>query len=147
MDPTVNQSKGLWFLLNLAGILMMWRRVGRVWGERNLSIFSLIESKVSVNYKCVNCFSYFSVAFLGSDIKGDTFVPDSSVSMSLEDHALYFFEKYSKDLLVEVGIYNIKLQYNHYYEVLFVWVNINTRFCLFNCNIQGQTTYAAGIHH
>ncbi|KAL8190542.1 UNVERIFIED_CONTAM: Protein dopey-2 [Gekko kuhli] len=38
---------------------------------------------------------------LGSDIKGGTFVPDSSVSMSLEDHALYFFEKYSKDFLVE----------------------------------------------
>ncbi|KAH0624841.1 hypothetical protein JD844_032690 [Phrynosoma platyrhinos] len=38
---------------------------------------------------------------LGSDIKGGTFVPDSSVSMSLEDHALYFFGKYSKDLLVE----------------------------------------------
>nr|XP_056714730.1 protein dopey-2 [Euleptes europaea] len=38
---------------------------------------------------------------LGSDIKGGTFVPDSSVSVSLEDHALYFFEKYSKDLLVE----------------------------------------------
>ncbi|XP_042313383.1 protein dopey-2 isoform X3 [Sceloporus undulatus] len=38
---------------------------------------------------------------LGSDIKGGIFVPDSSVSMPLEDHALYFFGKYSKDLLVE----------------------------------------------
>ncbi|XP_077198772.1 protein DOP1B [Paroedura picta] len=38
---------------------------------------------------------------LGSDIKGGSFVPDSSVPMSLEDHAVYFFEKYSRDLLVE----------------------------------------------
>uniref|UniRef100_A0A8B9QKA1 DOP1 leucine zipper like protein B n=1 Tax=Apteryx owenii TaxID=8824 RepID=A0A8B9QKA1_APTOW len=35
---------------------------------------------------------------LGSDIKGDTFAPDSTTS---EDHAIYFFGKYSKDLLVE----------------------------------------------
>ncbi|XP_061483688.1 protein dopey-2 isoform X2 [Rhineura floridana] len=38
---------------------------------------------------------------LGSDIKGGIFLPDPSISMSLEDHALYFFGKYSKDLLVE----------------------------------------------
>ncbi|XP_066474998.1 protein dopey-2 [Tiliqua scincoides] len=38
---------------------------------------------------------------LGSDIKGGTFIPDASISMSPEDHALYFFGKYSKDLLVE----------------------------------------------
>ncbi|XP_053161255.1 protein dopey-2 isoform X2 [Hemicordylus capensis] len=36
---------------------------------------------------------------LGSDIKGGTFAPDSS--MSLEDPSLYFFGKYSRDLLVE----------------------------------------------
>ncbi|XP_020645047.3 protein DOP1B [Pogona vitticeps] len=41
---------------------------------------------------------------LGSDIKGGTYVPDESISMSLEDHALYFFGKYSKDLLVEALI-------------------------------------------
>ncbi|KFP03043.1 Protein dopey-2 [Calypte anna] len=35
---------------------------------------------------------------LGSDIKGGTFAPDSTAS---EDHAVYFFGKYSKDLLVE----------------------------------------------
>ncbi|NWX86242.1 DOP2 protein, partial [Nothoprocta pentlandii] len=35
---------------------------------------------------------------LGSDIKGDTFAPDSTNS---EDPAIYFFGKYSKDLLVE----------------------------------------------
>uniref|UniRef100_A0A8C3TY16 DOP1 leucine zipper like protein B n=1 Tax=Catharus ustulatus TaxID=91951 RepID=A0A8C3TY16_CATUS len=35
---------------------------------------------------------------LGSDIKGGTFAPDSTTS---EDHAVYFFAKYSKDLLVE----------------------------------------------
>ncbi|XP_062454762.1 protein dopey-2 isoform X2 [Rhea pennata] len=35
---------------------------------------------------------------LGSDIKGDAFAPDSTTS---EDHAIYFFGKYSKDLLVE----------------------------------------------
>ncbi|NXW16457.1 DOP2 protein, partial [Circaetus pectoralis] len=34
---------------------------------------------------------------LGSDIKGGTFAPDSTS----EDHAIYFFGKYSKDLLVE----------------------------------------------
>uniref|UniRef100_A0A8C6JEK1 DOP2 protein n=1 Tax=Melopsittacus undulatus TaxID=13146 RepID=A0A8C6JEK1_MELUD len=35
---------------------------------------------------------------LGSDIKGGTFASDSTTS---EDHAIYFFGKYSKDLLVE----------------------------------------------
>ncbi|NXY86452.1 DOP2 protein, partial [Alcedo cyanopectus] len=35
---------------------------------------------------------------LGSDIKGGTFAPDSATS---EDQAVYFFGKYSKDLLVE----------------------------------------------
>ncbi|XP_064503156.1 protein dopey-2 isoform X1 [Pseudopipra pipra] len=35
---------------------------------------------------------------LGSDIKGGTFAPDSTTS---EDQAVYFFGKYSKDLLVE----------------------------------------------
>ncbi|KFV77568.1 Protein dopey-2 [Struthio camelus australis] len=35
---------------------------------------------------------------LGSDIKGDNFAPDSTTS---EDRAIYFFGKYSKDLLVE----------------------------------------------
>uniref|UniRef100_A0A8C0VBW7 DOP1 leucine zipper like protein B n=1 Tax=Cyanistes caeruleus TaxID=156563 RepID=A0A8C0VBW7_CYACU len=35
---------------------------------------------------------------LGSDIKGGTFAPDSTTS---EEHAVYFFGKYSKDLLVE----------------------------------------------
>uniref|UniRef100_A0A8C3T447 Protein dopey-2 n=1 Tax=Chelydra serpentina TaxID=8475 RepID=A0A8C3T447_CHESE len=38
---------------------------------------------------------------LGSDIKGGTFAPDSA---AFEDHALYFFGKYSKDLLVEALI-------------------------------------------
>ncbi|XP_072186645.1 protein DOP1B isoform X2 [Excalfactoria chinensis] len=35
---------------------------------------------------------------LGSDIKGGTFAPESTTS---EDHAIYFFGKYSRDLLVE----------------------------------------------
>uniref|UniRef100_H0X4U0 DOP1 leucine zipper like protein B n=1 Tax=Otolemur garnettii TaxID=30611 RepID=H0X4U0_OTOGA len=38
---------------------------------------------------------------LGSDIKGNTIVPDSEISNSYEDQSSYFFEKYSKDLLVE----------------------------------------------
>ncbi|ELK08522.1 Protein dopey-2 [Pteropus alecto] len=38
---------------------------------------------------------------LGSDIKGKTIVPESEISNSYEDQSLYFFEKYSKDLLVE----------------------------------------------
>lgn len=38
---------------------------------------------------------------LGSDIKGNTIVPESEISNSYEDQASYFFEKYSKDLLVE----------------------------------------------
>uniref|UniRef100_A0A3Q2HAK0 DOP1 leucine zipper like protein B n=1 Tax=Equus caballus TaxID=9796 RepID=A0A3Q2HAK0_HORSE len=38
---------------------------------------------------------------LGSDIKGNTVVPESEISNSYEDPSLYFFEKYSKDLLVE----------------------------------------------
>ncbi|VTJ64993.1 Hypothetical predicted protein [Marmota monax] len=37
---------------------------------------------------------------LGSDIKGNTIVPESKIS-SYEDQSSYFFEKYSKDLLVE----------------------------------------------
>lgn len=39
---------------------------------------------------------------LGSDIKGNTIVPESEISNSYEDQSSYFFEKYSKDLLVEV---------------------------------------------
>lgn len=39
---------------------------------------------------------------IGSDIKGNTIVPESDVSNSYEDQSLYFFEKYSKDLLIEV---------------------------------------------
>ncbi|XP_039084399.1 protein dopey-2 isoform X2 [Hyaena hyaena] len=38
---------------------------------------------------------------LGSDIKGNTVVPESELSKSYEDQSSYFFEKYSKDLLVE----------------------------------------------
>ncbi|XP_011892985.1 PREDICTED: LOW QUALITY PROTEIN: protein dopey-2 [Cercocebus atys] len=38
---------------------------------------------------------------LGSDIKGSTVVPESEISNSYEDQSSYFFEKYSKDLLVE----------------------------------------------
>uniref|UniRef100_G3UG70 DOP1 leucine zipper like protein B n=1 Tax=Loxodonta africana TaxID=9785 RepID=G3UG70_LOXAF len=38
---------------------------------------------------------------LGSDIKGNTIVPESEISTSYEDQSSYFFEKYSKDLLVE----------------------------------------------
>ncbi|XP_036870668.2 protein DOP1B isoform X2 [Manis javanica] len=38
---------------------------------------------------------------LGSDIKGNAIVLESEISSSYEDQCLYFFEKYSKDLLVE----------------------------------------------
>ncbi|XP_054981445.1 protein dopey-2 isoform X1 [Sorex araneus] len=38
---------------------------------------------------------------LGSDIKGNTIAPESGDSDSYEDQSLYFFEKYSKDLLIE----------------------------------------------
>uniref|UniRef100_A0A8C5KNX3 DOP1 leucine zipper like protein B n=1 Tax=Jaculus jaculus TaxID=51337 RepID=A0A8C5KNX3_JACJA len=38
---------------------------------------------------------------LGSDIKGNTIVPESEISNSYEDQSSYFFEKYSRDLLVE----------------------------------------------
>ncbi|XP_012882995.1 PREDICTED: protein dopey-2 [Dipodomys ordii] len=38
---------------------------------------------------------------LGSDIKGNTIVPESELSSSFEDQSSYLFEKYSKDLLVE----------------------------------------------
>ena len=47
-----------------------------------------------------------SVYLVGSDIKGGTFAPDSTTS---EDHAIYFFGKYSKDLLVEVGVHCIQM--------------------------------------
>lgn len=47
-----------------------------------------------------------SVYLVGSDIKGGTFAPDSTTS---EDHAIYFFGKYSKDLLVEVGVCCIQM--------------------------------------
>lgn len=42
------------------------------------------------------------VCFVGSDIKGNTIVPESELSNWYEDHSSYFFEKYSKELLVEV---------------------------------------------
>ncbi|EHB03598.1 Protein dopey-2 [Heterocephalus glaber] len=38
---------------------------------------------------------------LGSDIKGNTIVPETDISNSYQDQSSYFFEKYSKDLLVE----------------------------------------------
>ncbi|XP_063080542.1 protein dopey-2 isoform X3 [Cavia porcellus] len=38
---------------------------------------------------------------LGSDIKGNTIMPETDISNSYEDPFSYFFEKYSKDLLVE----------------------------------------------
>ncbi|KAG8136534.1 putative Dopey family member 2 protein [Naja naja] len=38
---------------------------------------------------------------LGSDIKGSASVPELSINTSLEDYARSFFEKYSKELLVE----------------------------------------------
>ncbi|KAM6161417.1 protein DOP1B [Erethizon dorsatum] len=38
---------------------------------------------------------------LGSDIKGNTVVPETDSSNSYQDPSSYFFEKYSKDLLVE----------------------------------------------
>ncbi|XP_007423388.1 protein dopey-2 isoform X2 [Python bivittatus] len=38
---------------------------------------------------------------LGSDIKGSTAVPDLSMNASTDDYARNFFEKYSKELLVE----------------------------------------------
>ncbi|KAL7983595.1 hypothetical protein Chor_000471 [Crotalus horridus] len=38
---------------------------------------------------------------LGYDIKGSASVPDLSIKASLEDYACSFFEKYSKELLVE----------------------------------------------
>uniref|UniRef100_A0A8D2DKE3 DOP1 leucine zipper like protein B n=1 Tax=Sciurus vulgaris TaxID=55149 RepID=A0A8D2DKE3_SCIVU len=38
---------------------------------------------------------------LGSDIKGNAIVLESKISSSYEDQSSYFFEKYSKDLLVE----------------------------------------------
>lgn len=43
---------------------------------------------------------------LGSDIKGNTIMPETETSKSFEDPSLYFFETYSKDLLIEalVGI-------------------------------------------
>lgn len=50
------------------------------------------------------CTCYASVCLVGSDIKGGTFAPESTTS---EDHAIYFFGKYSRDLLVEVGIHSI----------------------------------------
>lgn len=50
------------------------------------------------------CTPNASVYLVGSDIKGGTFAPDSTTS---EDHAIYFFGKYSKDLLVEVGAFMI----------------------------------------
>ncbi|XP_051840799.1 protein dopey-2 [Antechinus flavipes] len=46
----------------------------------------------------------FYAWLLGSDIKGNTVVPQSNVSTSYEDQSAYFFEKYSKDLLIEALI-------------------------------------------
>uniref|UniRef100_G3VBV8 DOP1 leucine zipper like protein B n=1 Tax=Sarcophilus harrisii TaxID=9305 RepID=G3VBV8_SARHA len=45
----------------------------------------------------------FYAWLLGSDIKGNTVVPQPNVS-SYEDQSAYFFEKYSKDLLIEALI-------------------------------------------
>lgn len=55
-----------------------------------------------------------SVYLVGSDIKGGTFAPDSTTS---EDHAVYFFGKYSKDLLVEVGVHCIQMYLSLFYKL------------------------------
>lgn len=62
---------------------------------------------ININYVCVVflCTSDAFVYLTGSDIKGGTFAPDSTS----EDHAIYFFGKYSKDLLVEVGVHYIQI--------------------------------------
>lgn len=52
------------------------------------------------------CTCHASACLVGSDIKGGTFAPESTTS---EDHAIYFFGKYSRDLLVEVGIHSIQI--------------------------------------
>ncbi|XP_015219301.2 protein dopey-2 [Lepisosteus oculatus] len=48
---------------------------------------------------------------LGTDIKGGMLAPDPHLSTSMEDHAAYYFEKYSRDLLVQALI-NILRQKN-----------------------------------
>ncbi|XP_074156698.1 protein DOP1B isoform X2 [Sminthopsis crassicaudata] len=60
----------------------------------------------------------FYAWLLGSDIKGNTVVPQPNVSTSYEDQSAYFFEKYSKDLLIEalIGILHQKFTSSEFEE-------------------------------
>ncbi|EMP27843.1 Protein dopey-2 [Chelonia mydas] len=70
---------------------------------------SVLDSNVLVQRNTLEVLLFFfpfytslvRALFECSDIKGGTFAPDSA---AFEDHALYFFGKYSKDLLVEALI-------------------------------------------
>ncbi|XP_007493212.2 protein dopey-2 isoform X2 [Monodelphis domestica] len=61
------------------------------------AVQTLLRRDMSLNRR-------FYAWLLGSDIKGNSLVPPSSVSASYEDQSVYFFEKYSKELLVEALI-------------------------------------------
>lgn len=62
---------------------------------------------------CIDLFTaHGAFSFTGSDIKGKTIVPESELSNSYEDQSSYFFEKYSKDLLVEVKLHFCKVDPN-----------------------------------
>lgn len=58
------------------------------------------------------CAAHGACSFVGSDIKGNAIVLESEISSSYEDQCLYFFEKYSKDLLVEVKEHFCKVDPN-----------------------------------
>ena len=71
-----------------------------------------------MSFKCIDLFTAHSAcSFLGSDIKGNTIVPEPETTNSYEDQSLYFFEKYSKDLLVEVKEHFWKVDPNQYIAV------------------------------
>ncbi|KAJ8388524.1 hypothetical protein AAFF_G00132380 [Aldrovandia affinis] len=41
---------------------------------------------------------------LGTDIKGDMLAPDPTLSVTLEDHSAFYFQRYSRDLLIQALI-------------------------------------------
>lgn len=45
----------------------------------------------------------FKYYFLGADIKGGMVAPHPSLSTTVEDHSSFYFNTYSKDLLVKVA--------------------------------------------
>lgn len=94
--------------LDLCVVLNMWMLSNwDLWAVE----MQKMKNAMEIQYKplsalCCSPSSSCLCFLVGSDMKCGTFAPDSTTS---EDHAVYFFAKYSKDLLVEVGVHFVQI--------------------------------------